>query len=119
MTGTQGATGTDEPTDKRRVIRLPRATRLLAAWLVCFAVAFAVIWFSPLGIQRQSFTSCPMEDKIGQWPGRCAPGTSTIMPAVRFALPVLALRAAALGSVLWVAYLGGCAVRSQVRFTVG
>ena len=38
MTGTQGATGTDEPTDKRRVIRLPRATRLLAAWLVCFAV---------------------------------------------------------------------------------
>jgi len=38
-----GPTPAGEPTDTRRVIRLPRATRLLAtllaAWLVCAAVA--------------------------------------------------------------------------------
>jgi hypothetical protein len=62
MTGTQGPTGASEPTDNRRVIRLPRvlplATRLLAAWLVCGAVAFAVVWFSPLGIEYAPYARC-------------------------------------------------------------
>jgi len=120
MTRTEDPTGADEPTDNRRVIRLPRATRLLAAWLVCFAIAFAVIWFSPLGIERQSFTGCAFEDMIGTLPNiKCAPGTSTTRPAEHFSPPILALRAAALGSVLWVAYLGVGAVRSRVRFKVG
>src|SRR5665811_310788 len=51
-----GPTPAGEPTDTRRVIRLPRATRLLAtllaAWLVCAAVALVVVWFTPLNLEH-------------------------------------------------------------------
>jgi hypothetical protein len=116
MSGTQGPTGASEPTDNRRVIRLPRATRLLAAWLVCIAVAFAVVWFSPLGIEHAPYWTCPTHvygDPIN-W---CSDPVTR--PARQFALPILVLRAAVLGTVLWVAYLGVRAVRSRVRFKVG
>jgi hypothetical protein len=58
MTGTQGPTGASDPTDNRRVIRLPRATRLLAAWLVCGAVAFMVVWFTPLNLEHGRQVDC-------------------------------------------------------------
>ena len=140
MTGTQGSTGASEPTDNRRVIRLPRATRLLAAWLVCFAVAFAVVWFSPLSIEHGRSVSCQMYgggpcptsyvcevnagicwDASGEHPYNALfPETVSIVEeAHAAALPILLLRAAALGTVLWVAYLGVRAVRSRVRFKVG
>jgi hypothetical protein len=44
---------------------------------------------------------------------------NTVQDAHAAALPILVLRAAALGTVLWVAYLGIRAVRSRVRFKVG
>jgi len=118
MTGTQGSTGASEPTDNRRVIRLPRATRLLAAWVVCGAVAFVVVWFSPLGIEHADVTWCDYE---GFWkaPWSKLGPDCWIEHAHRFAPPILALLAAALGTVLWVAYLGVRAVRSRVRFKVG
>ncbi|HEX7400097.1 MAG TPA: hypothetical protein VF302_10030 [Candidatus Limnocylindrales bacterium] len=43
----------------------------------------------------------------------------TVIDAQRAALPILVLRAAALGSAFWVAYLGVRVVLSRVRFTVG
>jgi len=135
MTGTQGSTGASEPTDNRRVIRLPRATRLLAAWLVCFAIAFAVVWFSPLSIEHDRSVSCALVgggpcptsyvclrngrycwDPYNAWSPEAV---SIVEEAHAAALPILVLRAAALGTVLWVAYLGVRAVRSRVRFKVG
>jgi hypothetical protein len=148
VTGTQGPTGASEPTDNRRVIRLPRATRLLAAWLACGAVAFALVWFSPLNLEHGRQAICSVYTPSGVQPcllvsiatpipsryvcvkgGLCpdpysaAPpkGTEwrTVQEARAAALPILVLRAAALGTALWVAYLGVRAVRSRVRFKVG
>ena len=127
-----GPTPAGEPTDTRRVIRLPRATRLLAtllaAWLVCAAVALVVVWFTPLNLEhgRQvrfpSPTPCPAG--IALVAGSCydpyqPPRPVTVIDAQRAALPILVLRAAALGTPFWVAYLGVRVVLARVRFTVG
>ena len=113
-------TPTGELADRRRVIRLPRATRLLAAWLVCAAIAIAVVWFSPLGIEHRSSESCWRPLSIGYSIGDPCPMEYRVTnPAERFSLPILVLRGAALGTPFWVAYLGVRAVLSRVRFTVG
>jgi hypothetical protein len=110
-----GPTPAGEPTDTRRVIRLPRATRLLAtllaAWLVCAAVAFALMWFTPLGIAPAHLVVCPVPP-----PKYCM---DHIVSAKQLPMTILVLRAAALGTAFWVAYLGVRVVRSRVRFTVG
>ena len=127
-----GPTPAGEPTDTRRVIRLPRATRLLAtllaAWLVCAAVALVVVWFTPLnlehGRQVRFLSPPPCPAGIALVAGSCyypyqPPRPVTVIDAQRAALPILVLRAAALGSAFWVAYLGVRVVLSRVRFTVG
>jgi hypothetical protein len=158
-------TPTGGPTDTRRVIRLPHGTRLLAAWLICAAVALVVVWFTPLNVwftplvlEHGSSVACWV-DKVST-PGPCpwnpaatpnAAGyvcpagdafnecydpktgilepswlkglngpkaTQVSTPAKRADRPILILRAAALGTVFWVAFLGVRAVLSRVRFTV-
>ena len=141
-----------EPTDNRRVIRLPHATRLvatlLAAWLVCAAVAFVLVWFSPLNLDHGRLVTCEQYGVVT--PAPCpvpnpTPCPSWITPfagsslnpyglpppapkTIGFqrveaphtaALPILVLRAAALGTILCMGFLGVRAVRSRVRFTVG
>jgi hypothetical protein len=145
-----GPTPAGEPTDTRRVIRLPRATRLLAtllaAWLVCAAVALVVVWFTPLNLEHGRQVSCS-GFRVIEAPGPCPVPSPTpcaagmalvagscyfppyravqparparVIDAQRAALPILVLRAAALGTAFWVAYLGVRVVLSRVRFTVG
>jgi hypothetical protein len=144
-----GSTPAGEPTDTRRVIRLPRATRLLAtllaAWLVCAAVALVVVWFTPLNLEHGRQVSCwgfgvieapgpcpvpsptPCPAGMALVAGSCYSPYRAVQPAwparvidaQRAALPILVLRAAALGTAFWVAYLGVRVVLSRVRFTVG
>jgi hypothetical protein len=150
---------------------------LLTAWLACAAVAFVVVWFTPLNVwftplilEHGQQVACAWgfgEYKPGSCPVStinpnatpysgggymCPDGTSRscydartraapptwVMPALRQQLgeqgpeyrevsvpakradlPILALRAAALGTVFWVAFLGVRAVLARVRFTVG
>jgi hypothetical protein len=174
-TDTRNVTGppsADKPIDTRRVIRLPRATRLLAtlltAWLVCAAVAFVVVWFTPLNLEHGQLVSCTQYGRVTVGPcpvstmnpnatpfsaggyvcpdgmiGSCydpktrlpppnwvipaleqlgvqgPQGYEVSTPAERSDRPILVLRAAALGTVFWVAFLGVRAVLSRIRFTVG
>jgi len=155
-------TPTGEPTDDRRVIRLPHATRvvatLLTAWLICAAVAFIAVWFTSLNLEHDLSVACWV-DKVST-PGPCPwnpaatpnaagyvcpagdafnecydPKTGILEPSLLKGLngpkasqvstpaeqadrPILILRAAALGTVFWIAFLGVRAVLSRVRFTV-
>jgi hypothetical protein len=125
-TDTHSVTGSPqaaEPTDSRRVIRLPRATRLLAAWLVCAAVAVVIVWVTPLNLEHGLQVYCSVTSSGLQQPCPDLTNGGTYWPIVleaqRAALPILALRAAALGTVFWGAFLGVRVVLSRVRFTVG
>ncbi len=84
---------------------------MVAVWLICLVVAFALVWFTPLGIEPAHRNVCPVPP-----PKYCM---DVLVSAKQLPMTTLVLRAAALGTAFWVAYLGVRVALSRVRFTVG